>query len=282
MNPAIAISVLMSVSTPQSPVVEAQGSTARVSESVERWVAFPSGSGEDIYSYGFLYVDEQAGFTWHLAGKFSRDKTGHLQKLADDTIDKKASFKLRIDKNGMVNLLSEGDQKQLGLPDRPDWMKFYDDGSNSVHHRTRLGFWCNQIGDPGRALTYLESAYREDPAADGLAFELSYAYNALNRFDEAASVLSKAVERNPKDVFLGSELAYTYLSTGKNEQAVELYLRFIAICPDDNDRKSEMAMNLGQAYKRLGDTKNSEAWMAKAKAWAREGSPTYQYFHPGS
>ncbi len=44
--------------------------------------------------------------------------------------------------------------------------------------------------------------------------------------------------------------------------------------------KSELAMNLGSAYERMGDTQNRDVWMNKARVWAPKGSPVYKYFHP--
>lgn len=250
----------------------------RFTECINRWVALPGRTPGESFQFGFIYVDEEAGFTYHLAGSFKVRGDGKLEPLPQETFDKKASVKIRLERNGIAAALTEDQVKQLGLPAKPDWLKFYEDGSNSIRHRHRVGFWLNHMGDPAAALPYLESAYKEAPATEGLPFELSYAFNALGQFDRAIPVLTEAVTRNPKDFLLGSELAYSYLSAGKFREAVEQYLHFIDICPDDHDRKAEMAMNLAQAYGKLGDQEALKRWLENAKKWAKEGSPVANYF----
>lgn len=282
MNPSPSIcACLVAVACTASAQNPIQGNR-RFSECINRWVALPGRSSDKPFQFGFIYVDEEAGFTYHLSGSFKTKSDGTLERLPEETFDKKATFKIRLDRNGIAAALSAEQVKQLGLPDKPEWLKYYDDGTNSVHHRLRLGFSLNHIGDPKGALSYLESAYKEAPATEGLSFELSFAYNALGQFDRAIPVLLEAITRNPKDIFLGSELAYSYLSAGKFAEATEQYLRFINICPDENERKAEMAMNLAQAYAQQGDQENTKKWRENAKKWAKEGSPVADYFkqHP--
>ena len=44
--------------------------------------------------------------------------------------------------------------------------------------------------------------------------------------------------------------------------------------------KSELAMNLSQAYAGLNDTGDRDTWLGKAEGWAPKGSAAYKYFHP--
>jgi len=245
---------------------------------VNKWVVLNPKPDDPEYQFGFIYVDEEAGFTYHLSGKLKIGKDGRLEKLNEETFDKKATFKMRLERNGWATPLSGDQVQQLGLPESPAWLKSYDDGKNSVDHRIRVGYWTNHLGDPTEALNYLESAYKESPATPGLAFEISYAYNALGRYENAIQVLKFAVERDMKNVFLGSELAYSYLASGKNKEAIEQYLHFIQICPDENERKAEMAINLAQAYEKLGDKDNYDKWLSNAKKWAKDGTPVAVFF----
>ena len=254
--------------------------SSKVTECVNHWVAL--GSNND-YTYGFIYIDEQAGFTYHIAGRFKLDDSGHYIKLEDDIIDKKAFLIKRLGQNGMVAALSKEAIDQLGLPEKPDWLNNYDDGSNSPLHRTRIGYWFNELGDYERAILVLESAYKDQPTTERLEFELAYAYNALEQFEKSLPVLSGALKRDPEDVFLGSELAYTNYRLGNYNEAINLYLKFIPICPAGQIQlKSEMAMNLSDSYSKIGLNKEAKLWLKKAKEWAPEGSPLSQYFKQGS
>lgn len=232
----------------------------------------------------FLYLDEQAGFTVHLSGSFSVDKDGRCHQIPNDTLDKKKmTLKARVENNVPFLVLSDKCLAELELPARPDWMKFYDDGKNSVEHRVHTGFWLNHLGDPEAALVPLESAYKENAAVPQVAFELGFADNALERFDRAAPLLAEALRRDPKALDVGSELAYALMGSGKTAEAVERYLATIVICPEtDKELKSEMAMNLGHCYQLLGDDANVQTWSANTKAWAPKGSAVWKMFNAPS
>lgn len=257
--------------------------SSRFTECVNHWVVLQNKNGEKDYSFGFIYIDEQAGFTYHAGGRFSLDDSGHFIKIADEIFDKKASFKMRLVHNGIAALLPNEAINQLGLPEKPDWLKIYDDGSNSPYYRMHMGFWFNALGDYKRALVVLESAYKDQPEIDGLEFELAFAYNALEQFDKAIPILSNALKRDPLNFFLGSEIAYANYKTGKYQEAIDLYLKFIDICPDvQMELKSQMAINLAGAYSKMGLNEEYKKWLEQAKKWAPEGSSLSQYFKQDS
>jgi hypothetical protein len=246
---------------------------------VNHWVAFPRKPTQNDYSYGFIYLDEQAGLTFQMAGKFRIENSNRFVKISNEEFDKKYNIKVRIEGNRFAAILPSEAITRLGLPERPDWLKYYDDGKNSPYHRMRLGFWLNELGDNQQALTLLESAYKDQPTTEGLGLELAYAYNALRQFDKSIPVLSAALKSKPKDVLLGNELAYANLHKGNYKEAIELYLQFIPLCPDSRMvQKSEMALNLAQAYRHAGADQEQQKWMEKAKAWAPEGSAVSNYF----
>jgi len=189
-----------------------------------------------------------------------------------------------LDQNGIAALLPPRGLAQLGLPEKPDWLSFYEDKSDSVMHKVNWGSFYNGIGDSRRAIIYLESAYKERPDAPKLVFELVYAFNALERPEDAIRVSKSEFAKNPKDELLCREMAFAYLHLKSYKEAATQYQACIELCGDSESQmaeKSELAMNLSSAYKALADTPNSEAWLEKAKRWAPKGSPVYRYFHPG-
>jgi hypothetical protein len=253
--------------------------STKFTQCLNHWVAFPRKPTQKDYLYGFIYVDEQAGFTFHMTGNFLIDDSNRFVKLPNEDFDKKYSVKVRIEGNRYAAILPSVAIVRLGLPERPDWLNNYDDGKNSAYHRLRLGFWLNHLGDSRQALDPLESAYKDQPTTEGLELELAYAYNALQQFEKSIAVLSTALKRKPKDVLFGNELAYAHLNKGNYKEAIELYLELIPLCPNDlMVQKSEMAMNLAQAYGKSGNNKEQQEWMKKAKTWAPDGSDLSNYF----
>lgn len=254
-----------------------------MSDCEDRWVALYHKPEDSDYMYGFVYIDPQAGFTLHFGGRFTIDADGKYRSAPNPIPPDKMTLKIRLGQNGTAALLPPSALAQLGLPEKPDWLKFYEDKADSVTHRVNWGSFYNGIGDSRRAVEYLEPAYKERPKAPKLVFELTYAYNALGRPEDAIRVSKGEFAKNPKDELLCREMAYAYLHLKSYKEAATQYQACIALCGDSESQmaeKSELAMNLSAAYKALADTPNSEAWLEKARAWAPKGSAVYKYFHP--
>lgn len=246
-----------------------------------RWVVLRHEPKDVDYQYGFVYVDPAAGFTVDIGGRFTIDVQGKYRKAPDPLEESRVHLKIRLSGNAVVALLPKDAIVQLGLSDPPDWLKSYNDPSDLVTHKIRWGLQYNLIGDSQRALTYLEPAYKENPKAPGLEFELAYVYNALRRHKEAMQVLEPALSRDPKNMFLCKELAFAYHGTGELKKSIDQNMNCISLATDKQlSEKSEMAMNIAHAYQQLGDEGNGQKWISSAKEWAPPGSAVYQSFHP--
>jgi tetratricopeptide (TPR) repeat protein len=252
-----------------------------MSDCENRWVALYHDPKDSDYTYGFVYIDPQAGFTLYLGGRFTIDADGKYRP-APNPLDK-ADFKIRLERNGVAALLPTDALAQLGLAEKPDWLKFYEDEADPVTYKVKWGSFYNGIGDSRRAIDYLESAYQERSDAPKLVFELAYAYNALGRPEDSVRVSKSGFAKNPKDEMLCREMAFAYLSLKSYKEAAEQYHACIALCGDSESEmaeKSELAMNLSSTYNALGDATNRGVWLEKAKRWAPKGSVVYKHFHP--
>ena len=45
-------------------------------EAVDKWIAFPKMEADTAYTFGFIYLDEQAGFTFDYSSKFVVEEKG--------------------------------------------------------------------------------------------------------------------------------------------------------------------------------------------------------------
>jgi tetratricopeptide (TPR) repeat protein len=255
-----------------------------MSDCENRWVALYHKPDDSDYTYGFVYIDPQAGFTVHIGGRFTIDANGKYSLAPNPIPPDKMSLKIRLDdRNGIAALLPPEAVAELGLPEKPDWLKFYEDDADPITHKVKWGFFYNSIGDSRRALDYLEPAYKERPDAPRVVFELTYAYNATGRPEDAIRVAKSEFTKNPKDELLCREIAFAYLRLKSYGDATGQYQACIALCADSESgmaEKSELAMNLSAAYEALSDTVNRDAWLEKAKSWAPKGSAVYKHFHP--
>jgi tetratricopeptide (TPR) repeat protein len=268
------------------PMLKAAGLTYdfHMSDCEDRWVALYHEPEDRDYTYGFVYIDPHAGFTLHFGGRFTIDADGKYHSAPNPISPDKMTLKIRLEQNGVAALLPSEAVAQLRLPEKPDWLNGYEDKADSVTHKVTWGSFYNGIGDSRRAIVYLESAYKERrPDAPKLVFELTYAYNALERPDDAIRVSKGEFAKNPKDELLCREMAFAYLHLKSYKEAETQYQACIALCGDSESQmaeKSELAMNLSSTYKALADVPNSETWLEKAKGWAPKGSPVYRHFHP--
>ena len=253
----------------------------RFTECLNHWVTFKPDNGNNEYQASFMYIDIEAGPTLHLGGRFKIDESGRFIKIEDDVIDKQAMLKVRLDHNGGTAAIIPPDALiQLGLPEKPFWLKFYEDESNSPHYRTRMGYWLNDLGDSNTALTYLESAYKEAPETEDLAFELAFAYNALQKPEKAIPVLETALKREPDNLLLGKELAVARMLKKEYKEVVKLYRHLLSICPDgDIQTKTEFTFNLAIAYIQLDMGDEYKKLVDDAKAWIPKDSPVYPYLY---
>jgi len=271
---------LVTESRPQSAALSYN---LHMSDCENRWVALYHKPDDSSYSYGFVYIDPQSGFTLHIVGSFTIDSEGKYHPAPNPLVSDQYAVKIRLDGNGIAAVLPPEALAQLGLPEKPAWLRFYDDKADPVSHKVNWGSFYNGIGDSRRALDYLESAYKERPDAPKLVFELAYAYNALGRPDDAIRVSRAEFVKNPKDELLCREIAFAYVDLKSYNEGAAQYQICIALCGDSESEmaeKSELAVNLSAAYAALGDTANRDAWLERAKGWAPKGSAIYKHFHP--
>lgn len=250
--------------------------TTTITENEDRWVVLPpTKPDDDSYMYGFIYIDPEAGFTFHVGGIFSFDKNGDLHVHEKTGV----MLKNRIQRDHLVARLTPEEITRLGEPSVPDWLDLYKNNIGSTTHKIQWGYAYNHIGAYEKALAYLEPAYPLAAKNNKLIFELSYAYNALRRTADAERILVQAIKDLPDDFLVNREYAYLLLHSGKYEKAVVQYKNCIKICPASNmDQKSEVAFNLAQAYKQTGDPQNAAIWFENARQWAPEGSPIANFF----
>lgn len=242
-------------------------------DAVDKWVAFPKKESDTSYALGFIYIDKQAGFTFDYLTTFSITEDG-LKKGPNIP---NASMKSRLSPNTReVAVLNEEQITELELPAVPDWLDIYKNGSNTTDYLKQMGYHYNHVGASHLALEPLLKAYEKEPHYEGLEFELSFAYNALGQFENAISVLEEAIKNNPNNYYFYRELGFSYVNQNKIDEAESTYKKGISI--SDNDfEKSEMAVNMAQAYFKLKNREKFDEWAQITRQYAEKGSRYTQF-----
>ncbi|MFN3195927.1 MAG: tetratricopeptide repeat protein [Chlorobiota bacterium] len=239
-------------------------------EAVDKWVAFPNSGNDTSYYYGFIYIDQQAGFTYHMGGSFTIDSENNfIPEKSDSTT---FMVKVRIDTEWKpIAVIPDDKLKELGLPVVPEWLEVYKTDSESVSYLTNIGYHYNHVGASKLALVPLKEAYKEEPHHEGLEFELSYAYNAIGKFDEARVILEKAIESNPDNFYFYRELGFSLKYLNKVDEAEKIYRKGIEL--SDNDfEKGQMAINMVIAYFELKNREKFDEWAKLTREFADENS----------
>ena len=244
-------------------------------ESEDHWVAFPPKEGENKYMYGFIYLDNTAGYTFHFGGNFSVDAKGKF--TSDEKIAATRMIR-RLEPNTMkMAIIPDAKLKELELPKIPDWLEIYK-SDETAETLTRKGYHLNHIGASKSAIPVLLKAYKMSPHEKGLEFELSYAYNATGEFQKAVEVLEKALKNNANDPMFYRELGYSFINLEKLVEAEKIYKIGISILKDDS-QKAEMAFNMAGVYFRSKEKGKFEIWSKEVKKFADKNSQFIHYLN---
>lgn len=245
----------------------------KFSDAVDKWIAFDKSDNDSTYSYGIIYIDEQAGFTYDYKSRFKITQNA-LENIPNEL---QSSIKARLTPNtANVHILTESEIKQLNLPKQPDWLKHYKTNENTVSYFKNIGYHYNHVGASQNAIESLLKAYAIEPHYKGLEFELAFAYNATKNYEKAIEVLTKAIENDANNFWFIRELGFAYKNIGNIEKAEETYKKGIAISNDKN-QKSEMAVNMAQSYLQKKDKKKFDEWAKITKQYTDKGSQIDQF-----
>lgn len=242
-------------------------------DAVDKWIAFPKKVADTSYTFGFIYLDEQAGFTFDYTSSFIKTDNG-LEKLPGKF---EINLKSRLSRNTRnVAVLSDEQISQLELPKEPEWLAVYKEDSDKVEYLKNIGFHFNAAGASNLALNSLTKAYKIEPHFNGLEFELSYAYNALGQFDKAISVLEGAINNDPENFLFYRELGFSFVNLGEIEKAENIYRAGMKLTKDKT-QKGEMAVNMAQAYFQLKNHKKFNEWAKLTRKFSEKDSRFEQF-----
>ncbi len=175
----------------------------------DKWVAYQMDE-DSTYTFGFIYIDSQAGLTFNYEADFKIEKDGKFTRI--DKIENSTSIKSRLQANRIaIAEIPESKFLELKIEKTPKWLTYYRTDENSLERLYRWGYMYNGWNECEKALTFLEKAEKIDPNFNGLQTELAFSYNALEKFNKAEICLLKAIKSAPDDCYTYKELAYSYI-----------------------------------------------------------------------
>lgn len=235
-------------------------------DALNRWVIFPKSDDDSTYLMGFIYLDQQAGFTFQLNSHVKLCRA----KLVKDGEDQPYHVKIRLGNNtANVAVLSDEQLNELELAIIPEWLSVYNSDRDSALYLKDVGKHLNGLGLSSVAIDYLSQAYSKDPTTKGLAFEIAYAYNATKQFERAISFLENAILESPNEAYLYRELGFAYVHFGDLGKAERIYSKVVELTQDSR-MKSEVAINMVQAFFVEKDKNKFDYWANKLREFSKD------------
>jgi tetratricopeptide (TPR) repeat protein len=228
----------------------------------DKWVAFKMNK-DSSYSFGFIYIDTQAGLTLNWKGNFFIAANGTFIPPKMDTTSIK--YKLEYSTN-RVAVIPKEKLLELKIPEFPAWLKNYKTDTTSVERLFRIGLIYNIWNENVKAFSFLERAKLINPKFPGLETELGYAYNGLEMYDDALISLENALKYDTDSGSIYKEISYAQVHKDELEKAVSTSKKAIEYCKD-NDLKGEIAFNMAQGYYKRKDKNNFKVWAKETKKW---------------
>lgn len=244
----------------------------RFVECEDKWVAFQMGK-DSAYSFGFIYIDSQAGLTLNYEGEFKITTDNIFIPSRMDSIN----VKYRLEPNQVkVAIIPAEKFNELQITEIPDWLKYYKTDTLSIERLYRWGFLYNSWNECEKALTFLEKGYKMEPKYTGLEFELGFAYNALEQYEKAITVLDDAIKTSPDECYLYKELVFAQVHSDNLTKGSETAKRGLKVCKE-NVIKAEIAFNMAYQYFLIKDKENFKYWVKIAKKESKKNNQMLSY-----
>jgi tetratricopeptide (TPR) repeat protein len=227
----------------------------RFVECEDKWVAFQMDE-DGLYSFGFIYIDTEAGLTLNSEGTFKRLEDGsfELNKLEEGNI------KIRLVPNNVqVAIIPKDLFELLEIEETPEWLQHYKTDLNTVERHYKWGYMYNGWNECQKALPFLLKAKAIDPDFEGLIVEIAYSYNCLKEYSKATELLETEIIKKPKDAYINKEYIYSITKTNNIEKAIKQYYKSQKEIKE-NPYSAENCFNILQFYYNEGDKKKFNKW----------------------
>lgn len=233
----------------------------RLIDCEDKWVTLPINK-DSTYTYGFVYLDNMAGLTFHLEGtyKFSNEGKIILKKQPITQL-----FKQRLSSSNIrVAVVPASMYNELEVQQLPDWLKVYKRDDGDISRMYMLGVTYNAWNEAEKGLAYLLKVEQINPKYKALNYELAFAYNALKQYDKAIFILQEALKTTPKNCELYKELIYAQMNLKQVDNAMESGKLALDVCTDKNFR-AKLLRDLVYNYYSKKDKAQFKIWADKAK-----------------
>lgn len=257
----------------------------------DQWVFYRS--GDSLFSYGFVYFDENSGLNIDIKGQFTFTDSGTIKvtSIIDHEFEgeinasKKYGLmgaKKRLDPNNPshreipIAIVIEEMYDSLHIKGTPEWLEYYKQNKRSAYYLYYHGFTHNAWGNCEGAIFDLEEARDLSPNDPQILLELGFAYNGTKQYKNAEPVLDKALSLDSTNCYILKEVSYCEVNSNQIEKAVNNYHKRIKNCLDKSVIAT-IAYAITYGYYQKNDKVNCGIWATETKKWVNPNDEISEY-----
>lgn len=236
---------------------------SNVIDSENSYVALAKKENTDKYSYGYIYFDEVAGYSFRSLGDLIVEN--QYLKLVPNESNKTSIMVARIGNfNLKMAIISKEMALKLKLENPPEWIKFYKNSGTEDEQLLNRASILNGSNFPKLALPILLKLQKKDYKSEKFYFELAFSYNALTNFAEAEKVCLEAIKNKKIDDLLRKEYIYSLAFQNKITEG-DAFLSNNLNLFKNNDNKLEAMINLVASSAHHDNIVVAKKWLEKLK-----------------
>lgn len=237
---------------------------SNVIDSENSYVALPKKDTETKYSFGFIYFDEMAGYSFRSLGDLIIEN--EKLKVTTDDFHKNSMLTSRI---GNFNLktakLSNDVVKKLNLESPPKWLEIYNSSKPANEKTLNRASKLNGANFPQLALPKLLQLYNNNYRTEALYFELVYSYNAMGKFAEAEKISAEAIKNKKADDLVKKEYIYALVHQEKLKEADDFLTKNLSTFTTENNKIEAMINTIASSAHHSNFT-IAEKWLKELKS----------------
>jgi len=142
------------------------------------------------------------------------------------------------------------------------WAKEYDNNPADKEAAIELARIVRTIGNPGRAAAIGSQALALFPDDQDLLLVTGQALIEDGHFENAISFLQSALRQDPTNAQILSTLGVAYDQSDRHELAMKNFKRALSLDPDN----PRILSNIGLSFALQGDPQTAEIWLLRANA----------------
>jgi hypothetical protein len=218
----------------------------RLIDCADKWVVLSS-SSQDIYAYGFVYMDASAGLTFKLEGEGKKVNSGF-----EFNKSKSSKFRIKPTEN-LVAVFSDEYLAKLNLPKVPEWLSFYKNyDADEINYRWGLTYYdWKDLKKSKKRMNALSNSF----------------------FDELDEVLSMINKNRYKGIITRVDKGPGYkqnvirLVENNDLKLAEQEYKVALVERNSEQDKAEMAYAIAFAYYKNKNVEKFNKWLAEINRW---------------